>query len=197
MASVFSKPNSLPDNLPPLLLKAANPPNHDVFWLYLQALKKFIDTHHRTPVSGNIPDFHADTKSYLGLKNAYNDMAAEDHKLLKTYLKSIVPKGFVMDEEDFHTFCKNWFTLEAYHYRSLADEYKSPSTDWVDECEPGFGWYFIIRAQDVFCEEHNRPPGPNDASEVLSRARQMAALALGDLAQENGFVVEEKFADEM
>ena len=63
---------------------------------------------------------------------------------------SKLTKNTEIDEEELKGFCKNWYTLERFRYRSLQDEFESLKEEFTYESEPTFGWYFVIRATDEF-----------------------------------------------
>jgi len=199
VGSVFNPPNYLPDPVPELLQEAETTQSTEIFWSYLKSLSRFIKEKGRSPCSGNIPDFHSDTKSYVAIKNAYNAMAAEDAQIMLQYLKETVGKDVQIDEHDFFTFCKNWHTLACHHYRTLEEEFASVSTDWINEGESGFGWYFVIRAADTFQQTHGKPPGPADVQELTALVTALTKDIANPCAEEEGatFTVESRFIEEM
>jgi hypothetical protein len=69
----------------------------------MRALKKFVENEGAArdidgsiptlPLSGNLPDMHADTKSYIELQNIYRDQAARDCAAVSAHLQvSILPQ---------------------------------------------------------------------------------------------------------
>lgn len=164
----FKPPNEIPDDVQQVLEMSENPPTKDQFWVYVAALKQFITEKGRTPVSGVIPDFHSDTKSYVKIKDLYNKSANRDFEDMLTITSKI--SGSQLNEEEVKTFCKNWQFLTAIQMRPIEDQINS---DWLyDENPEGVGWYFVFRAADVFFSKEGRYPSPADKEQLLALAEQ-------------------------
>ncbi len=65
----------------------------------MRALKRFVENEGQArevdgsiatlPLSGNLPDMHADTKSYVELQNIYREQAARDRAAVAAHLQVI------------------------------------------------------------------------------------------------------------
>lgn len=188
-AYAFKPANEIPDNVQILLDMCDEEHCKDSFWVYIKALKAFITTLGRTPVSGLIPDFHSDTESYVKIKNLYNDQAQKDYlELLK--IAQEISGTETLDQEELKLFCRNWLFAEAIQMRPIQT---SVNTEWLYEEDPaGFGWYFVFRAADKFFESKGRHAAPDDQSELSQLVKaQVKEAGLED------YEVDEKFIAEM
>ena len=66
--------------------------------LIVRAIKRFVENEGAAregvegsismlPLSGNLPDMHADTKSYIELQNIYREQASRDHLAVSAHLE--------------------------------------------------------------------------------------------------------------
>jgi amyloid beta precursor protein binding protein 1 len=68
----------------------------------MRALKRFVENEGQArevdgsiatlPLSGNLPDMHADTKSYVELQNIYREQAARDRAAVAAHLQVMTRK---------------------------------------------------------------------------------------------------------
>lgn len=76
------------------------------------------------------------------------------------------------EEEALKIFCKNWFQLVSFKYRTLKEEFAEMNKEAIWEMNDMINWYFVFRAVDLFKEAQGKAPGPgNEAS--------LKALCLG------------------
>lgn len=107
---------------------------------------------------GLIPDFHADTKSFLKIKSSFKQQADLDREVfVREFAEKIIaeleaesesPFEKKPSEEQTEIFLKNWMSLTAIQYRTLEEEFAAPKTEWVYEGEDANKWYPCIRAAD-------------------------------------------------
>lgn len=162
-------------------------------------LKRINLTHFR----GLIPDFHADTQSYLSLKTCYKNKAESDRELFKSvYLKQVLTEKNISEdnhpkEEQIEIFLKNWLSLTAIEYRTLEQEYSEPKKEWVFDDEDSNKWYFCIRASDEFFKAHGKYPGPGNEGEIEGLVSKL--IADFKFEPENGedFSIDNQYIQEM
>jgi len=161
----------------------------DNFWVMVRGLKDFMekDSSGFLPVTTAIPDFEADSKSYIKLKGIYKARAQRDAELVKGYIKQRLeslgrPKDAIHPAA-IERFVKNCRNLHIERMKSLNDEYWSPDIDEIheafDEFDMGMlsggdntgpekpklvNWYFAFRTLDEFMKKEKRLPGSDNAS---------------------------------
>lgn len=88
-------------------LSLATPP----FWLYVKALKVFVDANGYMPLPGNLPDMASKTSSYVQLQNIFRAKALEDQNAFKNALLQIYEQigrpSEDTSDESILAFCKN------------------------------------------------------------------------------------------
>ena len=165
-AYAFKPPNQISDEVQKVLDICDKPPSNDIFWTYIQALKMFISEKGRTAVSGLIPDFHSDTKSYVKIKQLYNQSAENDFKSIYSIASKFTDTK--LNEDEVRSFSRNWQFSECIEIRAIED---SVLCDWMyDEHAKGFGWYFVFRAADSFLAREGRHPTPADKDVLMCMA---------------------------
>lgn len=86
--------------------------NLPVFWLYIRALKNFVELNDSMlPLPGNLPDMASNTTNYIGLQNIYREKAVQDQEgyaaeLLKVF-RSVGRLEEEISKESVLSFCKN------------------------------------------------------------------------------------------
>merc|ERR1719242_2208324 len=104
----------------------------DNFWVMVRGLKDFMekDSNGFLPVTTAIPDFEADSKSYIKLKGIYKARAARDAELVKGYieqrLESVGRPKDAIHPAAIERFVKNCRNLHVERMRALNDEYWNP-----------------------------------------------------------------------
>jgi len=154
----------------------------DNFWVMVRGLKDFMEkeTNGFLPVTTKIPDFEADSKSYMKLKTIYKERAERDVKSVQTYiekrLESIGRAKDAIHPNAIQRFVKNCRNLHIERMRSIEEEYWKPNMDEVHEAFDEFdmsmlmegkgpdkpklvNWYFAFRALDEFVKAEGRLPG--------------------------------------
>src|SRR5690349_11338478 len=91
------------------------------------AVRRFVQTEGCLPLSGTVPDMHADTDSYVRMQNVYRTKARHDVDTVKTHLATILeaigrPADHIPHEE-VERFCRNASCLKVLRYRPLREEY--------------------------------------------------------------------------
>merc|ERR1719336_1876884 len=86
----YMKPR-IPQDLQAVLTDPAgeNPTaESDMFWVMVRGLRDFLENEGKgfLPVTTAIPDFEADSKSYIALKNIYQVRAEKDQSIIKGYV---------------------------------------------------------------------------------------------------------------
>lgn len=93
------------------------------FWLYVRALKDFVDSCGLLPLPGNLPDMASKTSNYVELQNIFRAKCLEDQRLIKLFLLEIYRKigrpESELNDESISTFCKN----AAFLYMSHGSPY--------------------------------------------------------------------------
>jgi len=160
----------------------------DNFWVMVRGLKDFMekDSNGFLPVTTAIPDFEADSKSYIKLKGIYKARAARDAELVKGYieqrLESIGRPKDAIHPAAIERFVKNCRNLHIERMRTLKDEYWTPDIGEIHEAfdefdmgmlsDSGAGpekpklvnWYFAFRSLDEFVKSEGRLPGSDNAT---------------------------------
>jgi len=180
----------------------------------LTALEKFVAIHQTPPLHGTIPDMTASTNLYVQLQKLYHDQAMQDvHEM-----KQLLDGDSSISEEDVHTFCRNVFSLDLLHTRTLEQEYSVITEDdvldeWnmvlmdpyeVEEQTP-FLWYIALRAAHVFYDTYNRYPGTivkylqdvDPLQECIVKVVKDLKLDGNELIQKTLLAPEKKYATEM
>lgn len=62
------------------------------FWVFVAALREYIDTFHQLPLPGKLPDMKADTRSYVQLQEIYTRKANEDYNNYCVILKQLMDR---------------------------------------------------------------------------------------------------------
>lgn len=93
------------------------------FWLYVRALKEFVDSNGVLPLPGNLPDMASKTSTYVKLQNIFRAKCLEDQQLFKLILLDIFRRigrsETELNDESISTFCKN----AAFLYMSHGSPY--------------------------------------------------------------------------
>ncbi|KAM0786806.1 hypothetical protein ACM66B_002238 [Microbotryomycetes sp. NB124-2] len=170
------------------------------FWLLLRAVHDFTQhpsTGGLLPLSGALPDMHADSKGYVKLQTLYKTKARQDLQLINDLLSELCTSLGIVDPrlrfsaDQVETFVKHSAFLKVVRGRSLRQEVEEPLIKGkVEEIkmQPSFGEvtddslsvYIGLRAADKFFEMHGRYPGASE--EDVDGTKDVAEL--GKLAQE-------------
>ena len=169
------------------------------FWLIMRALKRFVASEGAArdgvdgsiatlPLSGNLPNMHADTKSYIELQNIYREQAARDCAAVTAHAERILeelgqPAGLV-SQQDISLVCKNAASLRIVRTTSLEEEYKGTNTaDWswaLDMPEElPHNLYVLMRAADRFRTNYGAFPGsqtPYDEADLVRYKEVLSTL---------------------
>ncbi|EGD77785.1 hypothetical protein PTSG_08875 [Salpingoeca rosetta] len=174
--TIFRSAPNVPSEIQALLddPKCSNP-DKSAFWQLCNALKAFVSVHNDLPLSGAVPDMHADSRSYVALQQLYRSKAAADQAFIKDALASRLPNALVA------RFCKNAAGLVVVRTPSLETELTGHCGKLSDAAAMSVGdetrafeFYIALRACDRFHEKHNRYPGTGahaheeDAGELSS-----------------------------
>lgn len=164
------------------------------FWLHLSGVRAFIATHDRLPLTGQLPDMTADTKSYTALQRVYIERARKDaHEVLSFALKAaerhVVDDTAIPDEDSVQMFCRNLCGARMFATRSIRAEMEGAGEFSVAAISEGAleangggcasPFYLAIRAADAFVREHGRIPGADQAQRDAD-SRMVITLAAKD-----------------
>jgi len=158
----------------------------DLFWVMVRGLRDFMENEGKgfLPVTTKIPDFEADSKSYITLKNIYKARAEKDKNIVKSYiekrLQEVGKPADTIDSTVIERFVKNCRMLHVERMRSIAQEFSSPNIDDIHEDFDEFdmsmldgsstgptkpklvNWYMAFRCVDEFYNKFQRLPGTVD-----------------------------------
>jgi len=166
------------------------------FWLIMRALKRFVDQEGAArelegsiatlPLSGNLPDMHADTKSYIELQNIYREQAARDCAAVGAHVQAVLEglgqASDMVSQQDISLVCKNAANLRVVRSNSLEDEHKSAnSADWswaLDMPEElPHHLYVLMRAADRYRSNYGGFPGEETAYDEADVGRFKEVLS--------------------
>ena len=153
------------------------------------------------PLSGPIPDMHADTTSFVALQRLYRDKALSDLTAVQAHFSTLIKDTFsrAPSQEDLQLLeltCKHVGDVRHVSTKSLADELVAPN---LAECafeglmeidEPKLKpqapvcWYAGLRAVDRFYVKQGRYPGLDESS--LAADASLLADELRAFVQEAG-----------
>ncbi|KAI9496705.1 putative NEDD8-activating enzyme E1 regulatory subunit [Zychaea mexicana] len=171
--------------------------NSDSFWIITRAIKDFVDNEGegQLPLSGKLPDMKSDTENYIDLQNVFRQKAMADLAAVKERVERLleqlkmpidsIPDGVI------EGYCKNAATIKVIRYRTLRDEYVTPSTDnlvsWL-RADENIIFYILFRAAEKFAAKHNRYPGAAGGSkeEDIDLLTEQAVEVLKDLGVSEG-----------
>lgn len=165
----YSDPARVPDNLDRIFeskfVKEVNNTSED-FWILSEALRRFIEKNRILPVRSSIPDVTADTDNYLKLKKIFEKKAEHDREEFHTFIKELLAgSNRSISEEDIKTFVENIFNLNFIEYRTISQEFDTPTELEVFETD-NYKWHFALRANSQFFEKYNHWPSNDDAQKL-------------------------------
>jgi amyloid beta precursor protein binding protein 1 len=139
-----------------------------IFWIYVQALKQFVEISGTLPLSGNLPDMVSDTAGYIKIQTLYREKAAKDLEIFSRQVKQILdslgrPESDAT-EESMKSFCKNSQLLyvtvgskETVSESLIRDLFASSDDNDNDSCNM-LAIYFSIYTYNKYVEIHKKPP---------------------------------------
>lgn len=180
-------------------------PETNQFWILVRALLDFMANEGNgfLPVSTNIPDITADTKSYVRLKQIYQLRYEQHLAIIGSYVEKHCTNVFNhkshISSEIIERFVRNCRNLKVVRCKSVADEYSSPDLECINECyfdisamlieseeeeakeESTFqpmmiNWYWTFRLMDDFYDHEKRICG-SDKSKMETDVLQLINLA--------------------
>eukprot|EP01062_Namystynia_karyoxenos_P073184 TRINITY_DN70021_c0_g1_i1.p1 TRINITY_DN70021_c0_g1~~TRINITY_DN70021_c0_g1_i1.p1 ORF type:complete len:563 (+),score=203.54 TRINITY_DN70021_c0_g1_i1:73-1761(+) len=141
---------------------------HDtpIFWVLVHSLNAFYKEHGVMPISGNIPDMTATSKSYVALKQVYRDEAQRNCRWIKEHatksLRSIGRDSSELPDALVSKFCKNALYLRIVDFKSVTRELAQGNADLAREVgsAPSDAWWYVMwRASERFFALKGRHPG--------------------------------------
>lgn len=82
-----------------------------LFWIFVKALKNFVEINGSLPLPGSLPDMVSDTQSYIKLQTIYRNKAIQDQELFTTevmkLLHSLNLSPDATTQDSIKAFCKN------------------------------------------------------------------------------------------
>jgi len=146
------------------------------FWLVVRGLRLFVDNEGggRLPLSGNLPDMHADTKSYIALQNLYREQAQRDTAAVVAHVQKVLadmgqPPDLVAQDE-IALMCRNAAHIRMVRTRSLSEEYSRPNSEewgWMLDMPEEFPHhlYVLLRAAERYRVLFGAYPGSTQPME--------------------------------
>lgn len=176
-------PYVIPDSVQQVLSLVSTSGKSD-FWILARAVSQFVRDCGKLPLAGSLPDMTASTDMYIKLQEIYSSRADGDHAAITAHVATIqkelgveepVPADFVK------RFCQNALYCEVFQFRTLEAECRSPEggLDLESELEDEdslVSWYVVLRAADVFREEHGSWPGATCGDAEAAMAADVAKL---------------------
>uniref|UniRef100_A0A7S0EYA2 NEDD8-activating enzyme E1 regulatory subunit n=1 Tax=Hanusia phi TaxID=3032 RepID=A0A7S0EYA2_9CRYP len=171
----------------------------DPFWIIVRALREFVEGEGGgcLPLSGMLPDMHADTKSYIDLQNIYREQATRDCSQVSArvqhILSSMNQRTDAISPAEISLICKNAANIRLVRTRSLQEEYSSPCCDdwsWMLDMPEEFPHYLyvLLRAADRYKTNFGSFPGemqPLDEAEV-ARFKEVLGALCSEMGIANG-----------
>eukprot|EP00735_Rhodelphis_limneticus_P003914 TRINITY_DN15455_c0_g1::TRINITY_DN15455_c0_g1_i1::g.30439::m.30439 TRINITY_DN15455_c0_g1::TRINITY_DN15455_c0_g1_i1::g.30439 ORF type:complete len:529 (+),score=98.44,sp/Q8VBW6/ULA1_MOUSE/47.86/2e-178,ThiF/PF00899.16/1.3e-09,ThiF/PF00899.16/8.6e+03,DUF4404/PF14357.1/0.91,DUF4404/PF14357.1/6.3e+03 TRINITY_DN15455_c0_g1_i1:109-1695(+) len=172
------------------------------FWILASALRAFVanEGHGLLPVSGAVPDMHADTESYIALQTIYREKADRDTQCVLKHVQHILSCVGKQEDsisvEDVQQFCRNASMLHVLRYRSLANEYSADTTcadditRALETPDSAAVWYILMRAAKRFHDQRGRYPGilDQEMEEDIAPLKAEVSNVLTELGASNGLV---------
>mmetsp|Transcript_5348 Transcript_5348/g.13575 ORF Transcript_5348/g.13575 Transcript_5348/m.13575 type:complete len:561 (-) Transcript_5348:255-1937(-) len=166
----------------------------DPFWILVRGIKAFVEAEGGgyLPLSGSLPDMHADTKSYVELQTIYKNKAQQDCNIVLGHVRELLKKlGKAPDyvkPDDVALVCKNAANLRLVRTRSLEDEYTKPKPEewsWMLDMREEFPHhlYLLLRAADRFQTHFGAFPGAADAGVAeLAKFKEVVSTLCSEMA---------------
>ncbi|KAK4057494.1 hypothetical protein OIO90_001563 [Microbotryomycetes sp. JL221] len=189
------------------------------FWLLLRAVYEFTrhpSTGSLLPLSGALPDMHADSKRYVQVQNLYKTKARQDVLLVENILKELIHsiphfESKQLEEriskQELETFVKHCSFLKLIRGRSLRQELESPlirdkfnelkqQASLGETVDDSLSVWIGLRAMDKFMIENARYPGTSqDDIDGKKDIGQMLKLAGDILNNLNGGQIDQELTN--
>lgn len=138
-----------------------------LFWVYVRALKRFVDKHQLLPLPGTLPDMASDTRNYISLQNLYHDKAVRDLREFAREVDVIVPPELkqAVTEESLRVFCKNAALL--YVSQGSKHLHTESLVKTALEGDSLLHIHFALLTFREFVSTHGRTPAPEDFDEFV------------------------------
>lgn len=147
-----------------------------IYWIYVKALKEFVDKYQFLPLPGNLPDMVSDTTTYVQLRDIYQNKALKDQKLLTDeihkILKSVGKSIELISPESIKSFCKNTHSLYVtVGSKELTSSSLTSSLTKCDENDDENHYilpiYYAILTFNEFINLNGYRPGVEDLDEFV------------------------------
>ncbi|CAD5119102.1 DgyrCDS7747 [Dimorphilus gyrociliatus] len=141
------------------------------FWILVRAVKEFVKSEGEgfLPLRGVIPDMTSDSDSFIRLQQVYRNKASKDVEAVNKHLQNVVSNlsiPCIISEAEIRNFCKNAAFLRVLRYRSISEEYNSPSTIFlrqmaqrVEDEDDDLVYYVLLRAVSRYYLCYSNYPG--------------------------------------
>eukprot|EP00871_Galdieria_phlegrea_P004796 jgi/Galph1/5317/GphlegSOOS_G3909.1 len=169
-----------------------------IFWIFVAAVRRFVEKKGKLPLKGSVPDMVSDTESYIGLQRVYKKRAEKEQKLVFGYVKEIAHQVGLQEnsftELQVADFCRNVSSIEVIRYCSLQEEFENAAwlkhelQCYLDNGEYDVYLYMAWRITLEFWNRWRRFPG-----EVLKIKGESYIL---DTNYENDYIELERIAEE-
>lgn len=205
----------VPMNIPAEMKRILSDPKTEVsagsrpFWVMAAAVKAFVagEGQGQLPLPGTLPDMVADTRSFIDLQRLFKDKAERDYQAVRAHVRRLLrgigrPEDSIRDEY-IRLACKNTWFWTLIRYRTINQEWTSPSTgglamalQFTKQMDGGCAsLYLAQRAADRFRDRAGRLPGAvRDAATMAGDADTLRGL-MTECATEFGVSAEEAEVD--
>merc|ERR1719312_1351970 len=146
------------------------------FWILAHALRDFVSSEERLPVSGIVPDMFSDSERFIKLQNIYKDKANQDAEVIgrkvAQVLESLGRGSDTISDIEVRRFCREARYLRVLRGSSLGREFSSSSlSQHLEDPESDVLYYLVLRAVDQYMSQFNTNPGLTEADIELDIGR--------------------------
>ena len=134
------------------------------FWILAHALREFVGSEGRLPVSGVVPDMFSDSDRFIKLQNIYKEKANQDAEIIQRkvhqVLESLGKSTDLIPEVDVKRFCREARYLRVQKGSSLDKELSCSSlSHHLEDPESDVLYYLVLRAVDQYMSQFHSNPG--------------------------------------
>ncbi|CCE72619.1 Piso0_000206 [Millerozyma farinosa CBS 7064] len=157
--------------------------NIPLFWVYVKALKQFVEKYNELPLPGSLPDMTSTSFAYVTLTKLYAEKAREDERKFTDevvyLLKASGHSEVDVNHDSIHSFCKNIHFLYAttgsrkLYNNSMISTIMKESNSL--ECSTLF-IYFTLMCYFSFADSLQAFPNPGDLERFKAYFRNMFSL---------------------
>ena len=157
------------------------------FWILAHALREFVGSEGRLPVSGVVPDMFSDSERFIKLQNIYKEKANQDAEIIQRkvqqVLESLGKSTDLIPEVDVKRFCREARYLRVQRGCSLDKELSCSSLSrHLEDPESDVLYYLVLRAVDQYMSQFHSNPGLTEADIDIDIGR-LKTIATAILSQ--------------